>query len=141
LFPLVNCFGQEIVSPRIAFAYQLAFQNDKILTVGYILGSNSGNTMYFDGKTWNYINVDTMPTINEIESTPLIPKYSNSLYMTGHFHLWEYVDRTWHKHAVYDSLYHIRRFEQMVELPDSSLLIVAKTFSVTKGYRWQSYFD
>jgi len=126
------CFAQVYESPYIAPDWLLEFNKEKIFTVSNMQDANVKKPTYFyDGYKWQDLNFDTLPTFHPYDSKAVISEYSNSLYMTGHYHLWEYDGKVWHKHAINDSLYHKRRFEQMIELQDSSLLITAKTFFVT----------
>lgn len=132
LVPFVSSFAQVYESPRIAPNWLLEFNKEKIFTVSNMQDANLRRATYlFDGKEWKDLNIDTMPTFHIYDSKAVISEFSNSIFMTGHYHLWEYDGKGWNKHAIYDSLYHRRRYEQMIELPDSSLLITAKTFFIT----------
>lgn len=124
--------AQEFDSTFIGANRALAVKDGKVLTFSIPNdGSELITTQLFDGNLWRNISQDTMPTIHLHHSRCTFSDFSDHLYVTGQYHLWEYDGKDWIKHAIYDSLYHLRRFEGIVELPDSSLIITAFTQFIT----------
>jgi hypothetical protein len=124
--------AQEFDSTRIGANRALVVKENKILTFSIPNdGTDLITTQYYDGKKWNNISQDTMPTIHLHNSRCSFSNYSDHLYVAGQYHLWEFDGKEWIKHAIYDSLYHQRRFEGIVALPDSSLIITAFTQFIT----------
>lgn len=83
--------------------------------------------MFFDGLKWNRINNDTTPTIDHINSHLSFSQFSDHIFVTGKHFLWEYDGKDWTKHSIKDSLQGKRIFYEIIELPDTSLILTAVT--------------
>lgn len=128
----VSLLSQEFDSAYVGTNPYLICKGNKVLTLSKPTEKSSNySTILYDGNEWRNLSQDTMPTIHLHDSRCTFSNYSDHLFVTGHYHLWEYDGKEWIKHAIYDTLYHLRRYEGMVELPDSSLLITAFTKFVT----------
>jgi hypothetical protein len=128
----ISLLSQEFDSAHISANSSLVVKEKKVFT--YHIPQKSSeiiSTWLYDGNEWRNLSQDTMPTIHLSDSRCTFSSFSESLFVTGHYHLWEFDGKSWIKHAIYDSLYHQRRFEGIVELPDSSLLITAFTKFIT----------
>ncbi|MBL8005500.1 MAG: T9SS type A sorting domain-containing protein [Candidatus Kapabacteria bacterium] len=122
----VSLNAQIFDSSFVGATSSLSTKGNKALTFSIPQNGNDIiTTQFFNGKNWQNISQDTMPTIHLHNSQCIFSKYTDNLYVTGQYHLWEYDGKDWKKHAIYDTLYHRRRFEGMIELADSSLLITA----------------
>lgn len=115
-------FDTAYVAPRNA----LAIKGDKIVSISLPRNANESiSVRFFDGKNWNNISKNFEPTLQDRISECTFSNHSDNLFVTGLYHLWEYDGQNWIKHAIYDSLYNKRIFEEIIALPDSSLLVTA----------------
>ncbi|MBL8004556.1 MAG: T9SS type A sorting domain-containing protein [Candidatus Kapabacteria bacterium] len=126
-FLTTSILAQKLDSIRIGSNSALVVKGNKVLTLGKPNEFSEYNTFLYSENVWKNISQDTMPTIHLHNSRCTFSKFSDHLFVSGQFHLWEFDGKDWLKHAIYDSLYHRRRFQGMIELPDSSLLITAFT--------------
>ncbi len=135
-------FSQEYDSTYIGANRALDVKGDKVLT--FSIPKKNGDlisALFYNGNHWRNISQDTMPTIHLHNSRCIFSSFSDNLYVTGQYHLWEFDGKDWVKHAIYDSLYHRRRFEDIIELPDSSFLIIAITLFTTGNSGNVTYVD
>ena len=146
-YPLA-CFAQSgdynfIDSVRVSPFTQIVTKGNRILTFARKQNSLSPlnpDLILFDGYKWRNLSQDTMPTLYQ-DSKLVISDYSPSVYATGQYHLWEFDGKDWIKHAIYDSLYHQRRFLGLVELSDTSLILTALTKFITYSNGTNTYID
>ena len=144
----IKCISQTgdynfIDSVYVSPFTQIVTKGNQILTFARKQNSLSPlnpDLILFDGYKWRNLSQDTMPTLYQ-DSKLVISDYSPSIYATGQYHLWEYDGKDWIKHAIYDSLYHQRRFLGLVELSDSSLILTALTKFITYSNGTNTYID
>ena len=103
---------------------KIAIEGNKILLNGRTSNFNSHlELLYFDGEQWNNFSKDSLPFsfTKDCYFTP--SKFSDHIYLSTIKHLWEYDGMKWTPYSIKDSLDGIRNFDEIIELPDSSLVL------------------
>ena len=79
--------------------------------------------LYFNGLNWVNISQETIPFkfSGTLKFTP--SEFSDKIYIPTIKHLWEFDGKNWIPHSIKDSLDGIRNFDEIIELPDSSLVL------------------
>lgn len=132
---IAQVFDTAYIAPRNA----LTSKGNKVATISLPRNSNDSIAVqYFNGTRWNNISMNNEPTLKDRVSKCVFAYYSDYLFVTGLYHLWEFDGYKWSKHAIYDSLYKIRIFEDVIALPDSSLLITAYS-RLLDGKVWNGF--
>jgi hypothetical protein len=119
-------FSQFRDSTLITSSDCYAVKDKKIVTLrsSYDV-SKPHEVLYYDGMSWKKISNDTIPTIDLSESKAVFSNYSDKIYLTGKSHLWEYDGNQWKKYSINDTLDGRRQFLEILELPDSSIILTA----------------
>lgn len=127
LFGNIYLASQTIDSSYVRTNYNVSVFKNQILASTLPKKGGKVMLMHFDGEKWNKISNDSLPTISQLNSRSIISYLTNKIFSTGFYHLWEYDGKDWRKYAIMDSLYEKREFRELIELPDSSLIITAVT--------------
>jgi len=132
---IAQVFDTAFVAPRNA----VAIIGNKVAAISLPRSGNEKISLqYFDGTKWSNISKNNEPTLHDRFSNCTFSKFSDKLYITGLHHLWEYNGIEWTKYAINDSFDNKRIFEDLIVLPDSSLLITAYT-KFSKGQVTQAF--
>lgn len=138
VFTVISCFSQQYVSPKISPNFSLHAKNSKVVTFSNELDKSlKAPIYYFDGFQWNNIQSDSAPKIKFQEPNVYISEFSESVFIPFENNLWEYANGEWFKHAVYDDYNNMRKFENVIELKDSSFLV---SVDINYGYYEDNIF-
>jgi|GEM_PF-1202849 len=124
IFTVISCFGQQYVSPKISPNFYLHAKNSKVVTFSNELDKFSKAPIYyFDGFQWNNVQSDSAPEIKFQEPNVYISEFSQNIFIPFKNVLWEYKLGNWLKYSIPDTFQNNRIFVNVIELPDSSLLV------------------
>jgi hypothetical protein len=135
---LLSTYSQNEDSLTLFSVGRIVIEDKRILLNGVTSNNNQPlELIYFDGQQWNKIPEDTLPFRFTSNSRFTPSKFSQSIFMTSYQYLWEYDGNKWIPHSIKDSLDGIRHYDEIIELPDSSLVLFSthyvKTFDSTSS--------
>lgn len=124
ILAVISCFGQQYVSPKISPNFYIHANNSKVVTFSNEFDKLAKAPIYyFDGFQWNNIQSDSAPEIKFQEPNVYVSEFSQNIFIPFKNFLWEYKQGNWLKYSIPDTFQNNRTFVNVIEQPDSSLLV------------------